>query len=146
MSKRKPHSMADRWRRQAQYAVKGYGAAFVAGNELVECIDMRTGKVTKADPTLARAICDAPHFWTVLISVMGRDWEGKSYYQHQTVQTKVRYRQANLVEFFNEQHQALLAKMPEKYQAGAGWIAVPDKVEICEVMADRIYTGLGAWQ
>lgn len=146
MSKRKPHSMAERWRRQAQYAVRGYAAAFVTGNKLVDCVDMKRCRVLKSPPmVLARAISDAPHHWTVLMSVMGRDWQGKPYYKHDMIVTAVRYRQASLVDWLNEQHQALIATFNPKDKVAAGWIAVPEKTEITDAVAEEIYTQLGAW-
>lgn len=146
MSRRKPHSLADRWRRAAQSAVRGYGVAFVTGRPHVEAIHVASGRVLPAPSrSLARALAEAPHIWTVLMSVMWRDEAGRERYEHELLTTAVRYRQASLVEFLNEQHQRLFTRVGDVELVGAGWIAIPEKTDISGTYADGIYSQLGIW-
>lgn len=144
--KRKPHDMHRRYIRQAQYAVRGIGAAFITGRTHVECVNMRNGAIMKPSMVLARAISEVPYQWTVLMSVMGRDFEGKPYYKDEQITMAVRYRQSSLVEYLNEQHQAMIAAMNKNQMVAAGWIAAPERTDIGPELADRIYTNLGVWE
>lgn len=145
MSNRKPHSLQRRYHRQAQYAVKGIGAAFITGRTHVECVNLKSGNIIKPSMVLARAISEVPYQWTVLMSVMGRDWQGKPYYKDEMIQMAVRYKQSSLVEYLNEQHQSLIKGFNKNDMVAAGWIAIPDKAEISPGLADKIYTNMGVW-
>ena len=145
MSKRKPHNLHRRYQRQAQYAVQGLGAAYITGRTHVECVNLKSGSIIKPSMLIARAISEVPYQWTVLMSVMGRDWQGKPYYKDETITMAVRYKQSSLVEYLNEQHQAMIAGMNKQQMVSAGWIAVPEPTDIDTVLADKIYTNLGVW-
>ena len=148
MSKvRKKNSNAARWRIQAQMTATEYGAAFVSGKQGITMIDVKGECVAQHNDIIARAITQAPHHWTVLMSVMWLDENGNHHYAHDFLVTAERYIQKNMTVWLNTEH----AKLIKKYEIGrellgVGWIAIPKKTTIPSGLASRIYTEMGVWQ
>lgn len=148
MSKRKPNNMHRRYERTARAAVKNIGAAFVTGDDrLVECVNLKTLEVIKAGPLLARVITNTAFKWSVHICVLGIGSDGLPYVKGDTHNFAVRYKQANLVDYLNEQHQEYIAKRVNKNQMiAAGWIASPEGLEITNEQAMELFTKMGAFE
>ena len=146
MSKRKPHSLHRRYERQARIAVKNIAAAFVTGNTHVECVDIKRREIIKAGPTLANAIAKTPYKWSVLLCVLGIDHDGKPYVKSEEHAMTVRYKQSNLCEYLNEQHQAYIERYANKSQMiAAGWIASPEGKPLDNEVAFEIFNKMGAF-
>lgn len=142
-NKRKQAALVKRYQRQAAaVCLRGIGVAFVTGNDKVDCIHLKTAKPIKPPAVLGHALSDVPHKWTVLISVM---LEGGKYH-HEQITMAVKYKQSSLVEYLNEQHQAMLRRLEKEDVWCAGWVACPYDFNIDNRLADSIYTNIGAWQ
>ena len=135
-----------RWRRMAEHVVKGYGVAYVTGEPQAQIIDVkRMRHLPQAPIELVRAISDYPHYWTVCMSALWVDENGKQRYEHDIQTMAVRYMQKSLVEHLNTEHQRLIARIDKGNLWAAAWIAIPEKTDITGVQVDEIYNLIGAW-
>ena len=144
---RKKNSGAARWRIQAQMTATEYGAAFVSGKNGITMIDVKGQCIAQHNDIIARAITKAPHYWTVLMSVMWIDESGNQHYAHDFLVTAERYIQANMTVWLNEEHKKLIDRWQiGRELLGVGWIAIPKKTTIPSGLANKIYTEMGFWE
>lgn len=80
------------------------------------------------------------------MAVFGRDEKGEQYIKATARTTKTHYRQADLEEYLNNEHSALIKKFNSKHFIGAGWLASPCGYDWDEEEAFKIFTDLGAYK
>lgn len=86
-----------------------------------------------------------PHNWCCWLGAMGRTAIDK-YIKAEVVQTKSKYRQADLAGFLEEQHLEVMRSVPEHHLCGVAWIASPTGYEVSQEEAADILDKVEAWK
>ncbi|MFG0465593.1 hypothetical protein ACF8LF_13225 [Pseudomonas putida] len=146
MSKRKPHNFKARMARVCRALLKT-NYACVANVEPPDqqvmlhwkhCTQIRSVEV-------ANALCDFAHHWTIYLSVFCRREDGQLYSKSIQFTTADMHLVANLESVIEQHHADLCAGSNPNHTIGSGWIAIPDKVDLTEEQANRVFTAMGAW-
>ncbi|MBA6091612.1 hypothetical protein H4C81_22465 [Pseudomonas monteilii] len=94
---------------------------------------------------VANALCDIAHHWTIYISVFCRREDGQLYSKSIQFTTEGMHLVANLESEIEKYHADLCAGSNPNHTIGSGWIAIPNKVDLTEDQANRIFKAMGAW-
>lgn len=146
MSKRKPNNTRARVENNLRALVRINHAAVVDVDaaELQVMINWRNCRQI-VNRTIADAICDIAHQWTVYVSAMCVDQTGMRYLKSVELAPQGNYLAAHLADVVEAHYLELLKGCNSAHVIGCAWIAIPDQVELDEAHASRIFDAVGAW-
>ncbi|MBZ9665782.1 hypothetical protein H3221_013575 [Pseudomonas sp. LMG 31766] len=145
MSRRKPNNMRARMERAAGGLLRQHHACIVDASvpEVQVMLNYNNlGQIISR--TVANALCDFAHHWTVYISAICQNgperWAKSVEYELAGIHVITK-----LPDLFEQPVQDVIASCNPKHVIGHAWIAVPDSITIDEQHAHRIYERVSAW-
>ncbi|WP_085696313.1 hypothetical protein [Pseudomonas sp. B26(2017)] len=147
MSKRKAHNLQRRLDRVAYSMIASHNAAVVAidpsGRQVM--IDWRKCRQIR-NVTIANALCDIPHRWTIYIAAFGINELGDRYMKSKEIQPVGMYRTDSLNDVIEHFYDELRDGSNPNHHVAMGWLAVPALVEIEESQASAVFEAAGVWR
>lgn len=145
MKPRKPHNMRARMQRAAGGLLRQHHACIVDASvpEVQVMLNYRNLRQV-ISTTVANALCDFAHHWTVYVSAICQNgperWAKSVEYELAGIHVITK-----LPDLFEQPVKDIVASCNPKHVIGHAWIAVPDSVTLDEEHAHRIYERVGAW-
>lgn len=96
--------------------------------------------------SMAYAIEKMRYKWSIMISVFGKEKNGKNRCEHQLITIDIPLFQSDMVEFLNDIHQEMIKEFKKHNIAyGAAWVASAIDRNWSEDEVNEIYIKNGAW-
>ena len=142
----KKHNIHKRYQRAAEASFSNHVIAYATNQGTAETHLVKL-PATLVKPTLfeANALTQNAYHWTLHLAGFGRKENGQEYMEYEVIKTHGKYRQAELVSYLNDRHQAFLEGMNKSCLVGAGWVATMSQKELTEDQLNTIFTRLNAW-
>lgn len=147
--RKKPHDPR-RWvQANNERILKGFAVGYVASGTTkhnpISLIDLK-GNELPITKTMNDALSLFRYKWSIYLSVLGVDSEGKRYSKSEVVTCKVPTLQSDLVKYLNDRHQALIKGFNPNHICSAAWIAQPTGKDFTEKEAFDIFVRLGTFE
>lgn len=146
MKKRKQHNLQARLQRNSRAILRLHGAAvFQIDPENIQgLISLKTGRLIPPGQTMADAMCDVPHAWTIYFGAFCT-YEFGHYLKSEEVALQGIYRAEHLADVIEDRYRALIDSCNPNHMVGSGWIANPCGISMDEAQAARMFEAVGAW-
>lgn len=108
-------------------------------------INWKNCKSIKPSPTIANAVCDIAHRWTILVGVMCEAPDGSQYLRSEEASPQGMYLAAHLSDVIAKVHDDFLATANPRQVVSSGWLAIPYDVELSEARAAKVFAAVGGW-
>lgn len=145
--KRKPYNPMKRFLRERRHLLSLHHVAVVnvdpEGRQGL--VNWKTCQNISAGRTVAEAVCDIAHNWTIYLAAFCVDDKGQRYMKAAEVAPRGIYRSDDLSAVLVEHYTALVQGSNPNHRIGSGWIAIPSKTSLDDEQADRIFEACGAW-
>lgn len=109
-------------------------------------INWKNCKSIKPSPTIANAVCDIAHRWTILVGVMCEAPDGSQYLRSEEASVSGVYLAEHLSGVIAKVHDDFLATANPNHVVSSGWLAIPYDVELSEARAAKVFAAVGGWQ
>lgn len=109
-------------------------------------INWKTAKSIAPSETLADAVCEIAHRWTILVGVMCQAPDGSQYLRCEEATPQGVYLSSHLSDVIAKVHDDFLATANPNQVVSSGWLAVPDQVDLSEAQAAKVFAAVGGWQ
>ena len=140
MKRKRKHCLHKRRLRLADSEGKNLLAAYFTSWDKVEAYHTKTLESLNITRTQAHIIAETPLNWSVLLCIIGLDFEGRRYIKSEWLGMKARYRQRDLVEYLNDRQKEYVERAANLDQLEAvGWIASPVGLYLESEQALKIY-------
>lgn len=147
MKKRKPYNPMKRFLRERKALLRLYRVAVVtvdpSGRQGL--IDWRTCKNIAPGRTIAEAVCDIAHHWTIYLACFCIDDKGERYIKPLEIAPEGIYLSDDLAEVIRHYYTELRASCNPRHLVGSGWVANPSGKSLTEHEAAMIFEAVGAW-
>lgn len=134
---------------EARKLVRNKGVTLLVGDqtELVNVNNMRLLRnITKSEAiTIANAMTEFKHEWSVLLCVFGRDETGEEYIKTLDVSPGVLCYSEQIHESVASVHEELITKFNPNHLVNVGWLATPNEDPFNEDKVKGLFTTLNAW-
>lgn len=145
--KRAPYNPMKRYPRERKALLRLYRVAVVtvdpSGRQGL--IDWRTCKNIAPGRTIAEAVCDIAHHWTIYLAAFCIDDKGHRYTKAVEVAPEGIYVSDDLAEVIRVFYSELRDGCNPRHMVASGWIANPSGHQLSEEDAARIFEAVGAW-
>lgn len=103
----------------------------------------RNGKQVRMTQPIVTALTEYRYQWSLFLAAFGVDQWGKPYMKSEVILSKEEYTHAELCDFLNDQHRALIDGMNQNQFVGCGWIASIKGTDLSEKEAFAWFDKLG---
>lgn len=129
----------------AQRELRGYALTYHQGDPLAELWSIDGLFRRTIDQVIVDMFNLVKFKWSIYMVVFCRDQTGEEYMQGQWVHTNEVYKHHELAEFLGKQHKQLLREGNPQHQLNAGWVAIPNGVEISDEKALALLEVRDCW-
>jgi hypothetical protein len=147
MSKRKPCNRRTQVNRSlcAILRLESVAVVCVETTERQGLINWKNCKSIKPSPTIANAVCDIAHRWTILVGVMCEAPDGSQYLRSEEASPQGMYLAAHLSDVIAKVHDDFRATANPNHVVSSGWLAIPYEAEVTEAQAAKVFAAVGGW-
>lgn len=145
--KRKPYNPMKRYLRERKALLRLHRVAVVtidpSGRQGL--IDWSTRNNIAPGRTIAEAVCEIAHNWTIYLAAFCIDDKGDKYIKPLEIAPEGIYVSDDLTDVIKHYYGELRASCNPKHMIGSGWVANPSGKSLTEHEAMMIFEAVGAW-
>lgn len=148
MSKRKPCNRRAQVNRSlcAILRLESVAVVCVETTERQGLINWKNCKSIAPSRTIANAVCDIAHRWTIIVGVMCQKADGSQYLRSEEASPQGMYLAAHLIDVIAKVHDDFLATANPNQVVSSGWLAIPYEANLSEAQAAKVFAAVGGWQ